>query len=262
MYVWSGLEQTPMATLAAARARLPSSAVFSGLTAAWLHGFDVEPCDPIEVTVPRSTGIAMRAGIRVHRAKSVADEVIQIRGFRVRSVARTIADISARLSLTEAVVVADAALHSRRITISALKDWVDRHRGEAGVQRLRRVISFAEPAAESPMESRLRMVLVLGRLPRPKAQASIYDGKGRFVGRPDLYYDEARLGVEYDGAVHRMSLAEDDRRQNRLLNAGVRLLRFTCADVLGQPDSVVMQVRIMLAARTTNAPNGSRVFGS
>jgi len=77
------------------------------------------------------------------------------------------------------------------------------------------------------------MVLVLGRLPRPKAQVSIYDGKGRFVGRPDLYYDEARLGVEYDGAVHRMSLAEDDRRQNRLLNAGVRLLRFTCADVLG-----------------------------
>jgi len=106
------------------------------------------------------------------------------------------------------------------------------------------------------------MVLVLGRLPRPKAQVSIYDGKGRFVGRPDLYYDEARLGVEYDGAVHRMSLAEDDRRQNRLLNAGVRLLRFTGADVLGQPDSVVMQVRIMLAARTTNGPNGSRVFGS
>jgi len=245
-----------MASLAVARERLPSSAAFSGLTAAWLHGIDVEPCDPIEVTVPRSTGIAMRAGIRVHRAVAVADDVVQIRGFRVRSVARTIADISARLSLTEAVVVADAALHSRRTTISALEDWVDRHRGEPGVQRLRRVIGFAEPAAESPMESRLRMVLVLGRLQRPKAQVSIYDSGGRLQGRPDLYYEEARLGIEYDGAVHRASLTEDNRRQNRLLNAGVRLLRFTAADVLQNPASVVQQVRAELrgSSRSETAP--------
>ena len=103
MYVWSGIEQTPMARLGAARARLPSSAVFSGLTAAWLHGVDVEPCDPIEVTVPRSTGVAVRAGMRIHRAVDIADDVVQIRGFRVTAMARTIADISARLSVTEAL---------------------------------------------------------------------------------------------------------------------------------------------------------------
>jgi hypothetical protein len=37
------------------------------------------------------------------------------------------------------------------------------------------------------METRLRMVLVLGGLPRPKAQVKIYDSNGRFVGKPDLY---------------------------------------------------------------------------
>jgi hypothetical protein len=26
--------------------------VFSGKTAAWLHGLDFEPCDPIEMIVP------------------------------------------------------------------------------------------------------------------------------------------------------------------------------------------------------------------
>jgi hypothetical protein len=26
--------------------------VFSGKTAAWLHGLEIEPCDPIEMTVP------------------------------------------------------------------------------------------------------------------------------------------------------------------------------------------------------------------
>ena len=97
------------------------------------------------------------------------------------------------------------------------------------------------------------MVLVLGGLPRPMAQVSIHDRWGRFVGRPDLYYEQYRLGIEYDGGLHRDALTEDNRRQNRLLNAGVRLLRFTGADVLGQPDSVVKQVREMLPANAAIA---------
>ncbi|HUE60748.1 MAG TPA: DUF559 domain-containing protein, partial [Acidimicrobiales bacterium] len=116
-----------------------------------------------------------------------------------------------------------------------------------GIRTMRRVVELVEPAAESAMESRLRMLLVLAGLPRPRAQVVIHDESGRFVGRPDLYYDRHRLGIEYDGAVHRDSLAKDNRRQNRLLNAGVRLLRFTAADVLGDPASVVTQVRRMLA---------------
>jgi very-short-patch-repair endonuclease len=112
---------------------------------------------------------------------------------------------------------------------------------------MRRVIELVEPKAESAMESRLRMLLVLAGLPRPHAQVAIHDERGHFAGRPDLYYDRHHLGIEYDGAVHRDSLAKDNRRQNRLLNAGVRLLRFTAPDVLGDPDSVVAQVRALLA---------------
>jgi hypothetical protein len=48
--------------------------------------------------------------------------------------------------------------------------------------------------------------------------------------------------------VHRDSMASDNRRQNRLLNAGVRLLRFTASDVFRNPAGVAMQVRTMLAA--------------
>jgi very-short-patch-repair endonuclease len=71
---------------------------------------------------------------------------------------------------------------------------------------------------------------------------------GRFVGRPDLYYPDRRLGLEYDGGTHRESLADDNHRQNRLLDAGVTLLRFTARDVLGAPDSIVNLVRRALAA--------------
>ncbi len=49
--------------------------------------------------------------------------------------------------------------------------------------------------------------------------------------------------IEYDGATHRDSLASDNRRQNRLVDAGYRVLRFTAWDVLGSPDSVLDLVR-------------------
>jgi very-short-patch-repair endonuclease len=109
-------------------------------------------------------------------------------------------------------------------------------------------MAHVEPASESPMESRERMLLVLAGLPRPQAQVPVHDTLGRFVGRPDLYYPERRLGLEYDGGTHRETLAEDNRRQNLLLDAGVKLLRFTARDVLGTPDMVVRLVGRALAA--------------
>src|SRR5262245_29798090 len=91
------------------------------------------------------------------------------------------------------------------------------------------------------METRLRLLLVLGGLPRPLAQVPLS------FGRADLYYPEHRLVVEYDGATHRHTLAADNRRQNRLINAGYRVLRFTAADVLGAPWSVETAIRAAFA---------------
>ena len=92
------------------------------------------------------------------------------------------------------------------------------------------------------------MLLVLRGLPRPEAQVTIRDGWHRVIGRVDLSYREQGLGLEYDGGTHRDTLAEDNRRQNRLLEAGVRLLRFTAGDIFNTPDLVADQVRTALAA--------------
>jgi hypothetical protein len=63
LYVWAELTWTPAQVLAAAHQRLPGGATFSGKTAAWLHGLDLPPCDPVEVTVPDGCGISARAGL-------------------------------------------------------------------------------------------------------------------------------------------------------------------------------------------------------
>ncbi len=97
------------------------------------------------------------------------------------------------------------------------------------------------------METRLRWLLLEARLPRPEVQTDLCDASGRFVGRADLYYPQARLVIEYDGSNHRDRLVEDNRRQNALVNAGFRLLRFTAADLKLRQDAVTGQVRSALA---------------
>ena len=174
-------------------------------------------------------------------------EVVARRGRRATSLVRTLSDLSQRLSVVEAVVITDMALHARLIQRAELSVWIDRRVGRKGVGAERLVFEFAEAATESAMETRLRMLLVLSGLPRPEVQVSIWDESGSFLGRPDLYYREHRLGLEYDGETHRASLVEDNRRQNRLQLENVRLLRFTAADVMRRPDSVVMEVRNALS---------------
>jgi hypothetical protein len=248
MYAWRDIAELPDVVLDAIRRRLPLVAAFSGRTAAWLHGLDVQPCDPVEVTLPPGCGIAVRAGLVVRRADLAAGEVEMRKGLPTTSAVRTLADLGRRPPLPEAVALLDTALHDGLLDVSALCGWVDGHPRHRGVAFLRRVIDLAEPATESVMETRLRLLLVLAGLPRPQAQVSLYDNTGHFLGRPDLYYATQRLGIEYDGGTHRDSLVADNRRQNRLLNAGYRLLRFTAADVFSAPDSVTTLVRESLLA--------------
>lgn len=247
MYVWSGLPDSPMRSIAAAHARLPAGAIFSGRTAAWLHDLDVPQPPAVEVTVPPEWKMSARERLAIRRASLAADEVVTRRDMPVTSILRTLLDLGQTLPPVEAVVVADMALHGGLVSLDEFQAAVKARQGTRNVSRLRRLAELVDPAAESAMESRLRTMLVLAGLPRPAAQVSLYDPGGRFLARADLYYPAARLVLEYDGATHRESLVADNRRQNRLLSAGYRLLRFTAADVLGRPGSIVELVRAQLA---------------
>jgi hypothetical protein len=228
IYAWAALADTPALRLQAARLRVPESAAFSGKTAAWLHGLDADACDPIEVILPGDGEGWERGGVRVRRAAMDDCDVVVMRGFRTTSLARTLSDLSRNLSLVEAVVITDMALHAGLIRQAELSGWIGRYAGRKGVHTARRVLELAEPASESPMETRLRILIVLSGLPRPEVQVSVCDESGSFVGRPDLYYPEHRLGLEYDGETHRVSLAEDNQRQNRLLLAGGQAAPLHC----------------------------------
>src|SRR5262249_59898246 len=105
------------------------------------------------------------------------------------------------------------------------------------------------PDVVSPMESRLRMILVLGGLPRPEVQVELRDGRGSFLARPDLLYPAARLAIEYDGTTHPDHLVSDNRRQNRLHTAGYQLLRYTSPDVYNRAQEILEDVQLSVRTR-------------
>lgn len=245
-YVWADAPDDPFRLLVATAARLPAEAAFAGRAAAWLLGADVRPDNPIDISLPEWHVVAGRAGVRFHRAELRGSDVGVYRGLRATHATRIVADVANWEPLVEAVVVTDSLLHAGAVTLPTLEVAVAARAGRWGVARFRRVVGLCEPLAESPMETRLRLLLVLARLPRPTAQAKLNDRRGRLLGRVDLYYPEVRLALEYDGSAHRTRVAEDNRRQNALVNAGYRILRFTAGDVLGNPAGVVDAVRTAL----------------
>lgn len=205
--------------------------MFAGHTSAWLHALPAEPYPPIEVIVPPSCGWRSRAGLTIRHCDAAGD-VVMVRGLRATSVNRTLVDVCPRLPVVEALALIDAALFLRLTS----KAELSLHR------RLLPIVELSEPA-QSPMETRLRWLLLESGLPRPQTQVELRDSDNHFVGRADIYYPAARLVIEYDGVNHRERLIEDDRRQNLLLNAGFKLLRFTAADINQRKDIVTAQVR-------------------
>ena len=218
LYCWTKLKVEPWHLLAAWRNLLPPDSAFAGLSAAWLHRLDVDPSHPIEVVVPPGSCARSRAGLVIRHGTF---ELTTVRGLPATTIERTFRDLRRRLPPVEILVLADQALRLR----------------------LGRFHDRAEPA-ESPMETRLRWTLLQAGLPPPQVQTELRDLDGRFLGRADLYYPQARLVVEYDGAKHRDRLVEDDRRQNLLVTAGFRLLRFTATD---RPEVITGQVQKALA---------------
>ena len=249
VYVAAELDDGPMSRLRGLATRLRPGCAFSGHAAAVIHGLDLPLEPPIEATVPPGLHVTPRADLRIRRGQLGAGDVVERHGMPVTSPARTAFDLARCLPLVEAVVCVDMALNRHLTSRSDLEQYIAVHDRAWGVPQARRVLDLAEHGAQSPMESRLRMLLVLRGLPRPQVQMPVQDGRGRIVGYADLGYPDARLGIEYDGNLHRTSLTTDDRRQNQMQLAGVRLLRFTAADVYQRPDEVTEQVRAALVNR-------------
>jgi hypothetical protein len=113
------------------------------------------------------------------------------------------------------------------------------------------LLTLVDGRAESPMETRLRLLLHDAGAPTPIPQYEVRDDDGRFIARVDLAYPQWRIALEYEGDHHRerAQFRRDIRRANALRQAGWLVLRFTADDVLRRPRDVVDQVAAAIRER-------------
>jgi very-short-patch-repair endonuclease len=150
--------------------------------------------------------------------------------------------------LIQSVAAVDALAGQTRLDPAKLIKYATERRGWRGVRLVQEVADLTDAGAQSAPESRLRLTLIFGGLPRPVTQFVVRDRIGNFIARVDLAYPELRIAIEYDGEDHRDRWADDIVRQNRIIGAGWTLMRYAKGDLFGRPDAVVAQVR---AARCT-----------
>lgn len=231
---------------------LPPGCAIGGLSAAWLWGVDLLPltAPPVCAVVPHVVRRRGSARLTIMTATLTAEDVTTIGGIAVTTPERTAFDLGRGLTRTGAVIALDAMLHRRLITESALQRLIDMRGRSRGVPALRAALALADAQAESPMETRVRLLLHDAGLPAPTAQHDVFH-RGRFIARVDFAYPAQRLVIEYEGDYHRERAAFrfDLARVNDLVAAGWLVIRVTADDVHKAPRQLIARVRAALTAR-------------
>ncbi|WP_346619767.1 hypothetical protein [Blastococcus montanus] len=205
----------------------------SGRSAAVLWGVDAAGAgDDVELTVPPGAGVSTLPGVRVRRRALDPAQVLRRSGVPVTSAALTALDLAGRLPGSDGTALVDRLVRSGATDLAAVRALASTARGPWSA-RARRAVARADGLAESPQETRLRLLLRDSVVPDPVAQHVVRDADGRFVARVDFAWPDHRIALEYEGTWHgeRQQVGKDRARLNRLTGCGWRVVFVTAADL-------------------------------
>jgi very-short-patch-repair endonuclease len=142
----------------------------------------------------------------------------------------------------------DAVFAKSPWLVPEVTSLADRMSGQRNIAKAQKALHLSSRLSESVLESLLRLLIVLAGLPPPQLQIPIRHPDGIYYA--DMGYRERRLLIEADGRDHHAEwhqVGKDFVRQNALVAGGWRVLRFTWAQVMYQPDMVIGAIRAALA---------------
>jgi hypothetical protein len=248
---------TPDSALLHARAALrvaPRGAVLARRTAAELWGGVVAHAPEVDLALAPGTRLRV-TGIDA-RVRAVG-EVAWRHGVPLTSPAQTFRDLAGELDLVELVVLGDSLVRREETTPGAL---LHASAGQStNGRRARRAAGLVRRGVDSPMESRLRLLLVLAGLPEPVVNHPLRDDTGRVRYRLDLAYPQWRVAVEYDGRQHAENTAQwrwDVQRREDLDAEGWRLVVVLSGDLYRSPARTLE--RVVAAARSQGGSLATR----
>ncbi len=223
---------------------LPEGSILSHHTAAEMRGLPVPEPGRIHAVVP-TLWTPRHSGIVAHRGpRDVPHELI--RCLPVTLAARTWVDLAAVVSRIELIILGDAMLRHELVTKRDLTAACGAAQRRRGVQAARAALEHLHERVDSPMETRLRMILVDAGLPCPLVNVPVRDEAGHLLCVPDLHYLERRVALQYEGDHHRTDKAQwrsDIDRDDVMRGDSWEVLRFVDFDVFTRPDRTVDRVR-------------------
>jgi hypothetical protein len=173
-----------------------------------------------------------------------------LRGLPVTSPVDTWRQLSAELTIDELIEAGDSLVrrHAPLATLAELGQAVERHAGRRGAANLARALPHVRADADSPRETRVRLLLVRAGLPEPAVNLVVSRPGAPKTRFGDLVYSEWRVIVEYDGQHHRSDPARyavDVLRLEELAHDRWTVVR-VLAEHLADPRSVVLRVEAAL----------------
>jgi very-short-patch-repair endonuclease len=248
VYRAAGAPRTPASN--AWVAVLGARAVLSYLSAARWWDLPVEQDGRIHVTRRARQKFATHKLIRVHRTLLVPEAVTNRFGLRITTRTETLLDCLGWLPLPTARNLLDRAFQQMWLAPRDLERRLDEQPGRWGNKRLAQLLRDCRPGVEAESERRLQRVLERAGIGGWIANHPVAVGGRRF--RLDMAFVRARLAVEVDGWAYHRTKAQRDadlERDNLLMLAGWRVLRFSWEDVRDRPDYVLGVITSVLVTR-------------
>jgi hypothetical protein len=234
---------------------LATRGVVASVSAAAYQDFEGIGAGAVEVALLRGHVPRLDIG-RIHRVRILDDiDVRIVDGIPMTTPARTLIDIAPRIGPRRLKQCLDHACRQGLIDLGFLR-WrlsVLRASGVPGVRALDELLTArgTDPIVDSWLERVAVRALEGSGLPEGRWQVHL-EGEWRDA-RVDLFFDEAKLVIEFEGhGTHatRKERQEDAERRASLTVRGYCVVSFTYEDVVDRPDHVIRVIRSHLLARS------------
>ena len=249
VYIGADVQLTNIHRIPAALSILDATAFASHASAARLWGLPIPALADEHVSVLKRELRRSRPGIRCHLNRSPDVQFRQ--GLRVSTPMQLFVELASLIDLVDLVVLGDAMVKRKLVTPASLIEHCDAS-GMRGARQALRAAEYVRERVDSPMESRLRMLLILAGLPEPEVNLTLRDVDGEPLRRFDLSWPAVKVIVEYDGRHHieREEQWEADLDRREVIDDdGWRILVVIAKGIYTSPEQTVSRVWKVLRQR-------------
>ena len=220
--------------------------VITGLAAVRQHHIRGPVTELVDVLIPASRRRRDTDFVRLHRTTRMPTRVWRFGPLRYALPARAVADAVRDLTSLRDVraMVADAVQRGACTVPDLSTELITGP--SVGSKLFREALTDVADGIRSAAEGDLKDLLAKSGLPMPLFNASIYDGDGTFIARPDAWWPEKGVAVEVDSHEWHLSPHDHTRtleRQRRMGKRGILVLPFTPREIRTQPADVITTIR-------------------